>query len=114
MIHTDYRWEVREREGLLLVRLFGEIDHHNAVRLRGDIDELLLGKRPRRLVLDLSGIDFMDSAGIGLLMGRYRLMQELGGVVALKSPTPRVLKMLQLCGMERFMEIDADRKEVKK
>ena len=111
MIHTDYSWEIREREGLLVVRLAGEIDHHNAVRLRGDVDELLLGKRPRRLVLDLSRVDFMDSAGIGFLMGRCRLMRELGGVLAVKSPTPRVQKMLRLCGMERFMEIDTGRKE---
>ena len=114
MIHTDYHWEIREREGLLVVRLAGEIDHHNAVRLRGDVDELLLGKRPRRLVLDLSRVDFMDSAGVGFLMGRYRLMQELGGVLAVKSPTPRVEKMLRLCGMERFMEIDTDRKETER
>lgn len=114
MIHTDYRFEIREREGLLAVRLFGEIDHHNAVRLRSDLDELLLGKKPRRLVLDLSRVEFMDSAGIGFLMGRYRLMQELGGVVALKNPTQRVMKMLLLCGMDRFMEIDTERKETKK
>ena len=113
MIHTDYSWEIREREGLLVVRLAGEIDHHNAVRLRGDIDELLLGKRPQRLVLDLSLVDFMDSAGIGFLMGRYRLMRELGGVLAVKSPGERVEKMLRLCGMERFMEIDTGRKEEK-
>ena len=86
MIHTDYSWEIREREGLLVVRLAGEIDHHNAVRLRGDVDELLLGKRPRRLVLDLSRVDFMDSAGIGFLMGRCRLMRELGGVLNRQPP----------------------------
>ena len=114
MIHTDYRWEIRERDGLLVVRLSGEIDHHNAVRLRSDIDDLVLSKRPRRLVLDLACIDFMDSAGIGFLMGRCRLMQELGGVLALQSPSPRVLKMLRLCGMERMMEIDTGGKEEKK
>jgi len=114
VIHTDYRWEIRERDGLLVVRLFGEIDHHNAVRLRGDVDDLLLGKRPRRLVFDLAHVDFMDSAGMGFLMGRCRLMQELGGVMAVQAPTPRVLKMLRLCGMERFMEIETDRKEAKK
>jgi stage II sporulation protein AA (anti-sigma F factor antagonist) len=47
----------------------------------------------------------MDSAGLGLLMGRYRLMKELGGVVAVERPCERVLRILRLAGMERFFEI---------
>ena len=54
----------------------------------------------------MSLIEFMDSAGLGLLMGRLRLMRETGGVLALARPNERVLKILRLAGMERFMEID--------
>ena len=106
MIHSSYGFETRSREGLLCVYLYGEIDHHSAVSLREELDRHLLRQRPRRLVLDLSRIEFMDSAGLGLLMGRYRLMRELGGVMALSSPNPRVMKILRLAGMERFFDIE--------
>ena len=59
--------------------LSGEIDHHSAVELRRRIDESVLSGTPERLILDFSGVTCMDSSGIGLIMGRWRLMQEQGG-----------------------------------
>lgn len=106
MIQNSYGFDVRSREGLLCVYLYGEIDHHSAVALREDLDRLLWQERPRRFVINLSRIEFMDSAGLGLLMGRYRLVRELGGVMALTAPNPRVMKILRLSGMERFFEIE--------
>ncbi len=108
MFQTEYKLEVRKRDWLLMVRLFGEIDHHSAVYMREELDKLIVMERPRRLVLDLSCIEFMDSAGLGLLMGRLRLMREMGGVMALTRPNERILKILRLAGMERFMEIDGE------
>ena len=108
MLETKYSIEVKKRDWLLMVRLFGEIDHHTAVYLREELDKLILKERPRRLLLDLSCIEFMDSAGLGLLMGRLRLMREIGGVMALTRPNERILKILRLAGMERFMEIDGE------
>ena len=105
MIRTEYRYETQKRDRLLVVRLFGEIDHHSAAGLRAELDELLLKERPARLVLELSHVEFMDSAGLGLLMGRYRLMRELGGVMAIENPNRRIMKILTLAGMERFFEI---------
>ncbi|MBQ3483483.1 MAG: STAS domain-containing protein [Clostridia bacterium] len=105
MIHTEYRYETRSRDRRLFVTLYGEIDHHGAVALREELDALLLRERPARLVLDLAHVEFMDSAGLGLLMGRYRLMRELGGEMAIINPNDRVLKILRLAGMERFFEI---------
>ena len=106
MIKTPYHYEVKGREGLLMIRLYGEVDHHSARPLREELDRLILQKQPRRLVLDLSAIEFMDSSGLGLLMGRLRLMQELRGVMVLENPNPRIRKILRLAGMERFFEID--------
>ena len=107
MIKAGCRFETQKRERLLVVRLFGEIDHHGAVGLREELDHLLLIERPARLLMDLSRVDFMDSAGLGLLMGRLRLVREMGGVMAVRCGG-RVLRILQLSGMERFMEIETD------
>ena len=105
MIHTDYRYETRSRDRLLCVYLYGEIDHHSAVGLREELDALILRERPRRLVFVLEHVDFMDSAGLGLLMGRHRLLQQMGGVIAVSEPNESVMKILRLSGMERFFEI---------
>ena len=75
---------------------------------QAELDELLLKERPARLVLELSHVEFMDSAGLGLLMGRLRLMRDIGGVMALTRPNERIMKILRLSGMERFMEIEGE------
>ena len=107
MIRSNCGFDTNVGEGgLLCVYLRGEIDHHGAVALREDLDRLIMRERPRRLVINLSRIEFMDSAGLGLLMGRYRLVRELGGVTALVAPNVRVMKILHLAGMERFFEIE--------
>ena len=64
---------------IVTVWVSGEIDHHTAVSVRNGIDAVLFEKRPRRLVLDLSAVGFMDSSGLGLIMGRFSVMKELGG-----------------------------------
>lgn len=106
MIRSNYGFEAKTEDGILSVTLHGEIDHHGAVGLREDLDRLIIRERPRKLQLNLSQIEFMDSAGLGLLMGRYRLMREIGGVTAISSPNPRVMKILHLAGMERYFEIE--------
>ena len=69
--------------------LSGEIDHHSAVELRRRIDEAVLAGTPEWLILDFSGVTFMDSSGIGLIMGRWRLMQEQGGRLTVRGfPKP--------------------------
>ncbi|MEG1774675.1 MAG: anti-sigma factor antagonist [Oscillospiraceae bacterium] len=65
----------------LRVLLFGEIDHHSAIEMRRQIDEAAERHRPRNLVLDFGGVTFMDSSGIGLVMGRYKLVGGWGGGV---------------------------------
>ena len=64
--------EFQTEEGILRVMLQGEIDHHSAGPLREQIDCRLEELLPKRLILDFTGVTFMDSSGIGLVMGRVR------------------------------------------
>ena len=112
MIRTSSSFEAEWDSGILTVKVTGEIDHHSAVTLRQGMDALLYEKRPRMTVLDLSGVDFMDSSGLGLIMGRYALQKELGGELTVRNPTPGVLKIIELAGMERLIKIE--RKAVNK
>ena len=95
----------------MTVTLLGDIDHHSAVDLRRDLDRLLYAERPLRLTLDLSSVEFMDSSGLGLILGRLNQMQELGGELRLSSPTPRVERILHLAGLERILPIINKTKE---
>ena len=86
----------------LVARLYGELDHHGAGEVREKIDTAALGESRRRLILDLSGLSFSDSSGVGLIMGRYRLMQSLGGTLTVTGAAPRLQGMLRLAGLDKL------------
>lgn len=106
-----FTYEICEND--LVITLEGEIDHHSAVSVRKDIDELIFDLRPKRVILNLSSISFMDSSGLGLIMGRYSLVKELGGSLLLQSPSVAVMKILSLAGMDKMIKIEASSKEDK-
>lgn len=106
MIKHSGSFEVSAEGKAVVVSLSGEIDHHNATALRTGIDKLICEKRPKKLVLDLANIAFMDSSGLGLIMGRYSLVRELGGELSVRNPSTGVLKICKLAGMERMIRIE--------
>lgn len=108
MIRTTCKLQFSVEGEDLTVRLSGEIDHHAAARVREEIDAQIYRQRPKRTVLELSGIDFMDSAGLGLIMGRISLMRTLGGETVLRRPTEKVLRIVRLAGLERMMKIERE------
>ena len=89
----------------LKIKLRGEIDHHSASSVRTAIDSEIYSKKPRGLVIDMSAVNFMDSSGLGLIMGRYSLMKELGGELIVSDPNPAIEKIMSLAGMERVIKI---------
>ena len=90
---------------ILSIHIRGEIDHHTAASIRQGIDATLFEKRPKALILDLSAVSFMDSSGLGLIMGRYSVMKELGGDMTVWNPSPETRAILTLAGMERLVKI---------
>ncbi len=86
--------------GALIARLYGEIDHHIAPKLRSQIDLKCESLRPARLVLDFKAVSFMDSSGIGLIMGRYRCISLLGGRMEIVNIPPTLKKIITLSGIE--------------
>ena len=100
-------------DGRLTFELSGEIDHHSALFLRQTADELIYKFRPHTVAVDLSKIDFMDSSGLGFIMGRYALLKKLGGGIVLVDPNTRVKKILALAGLERIIKIERTEKNEK-
>ncbi len=86
----------------ITARLSGELDHHTARVMREQIDAAV-GRSPAKLLrLDFSGVGFMDSSGIGLVMGRYRLMQSRGGRLLVVGVSERLLRVMRLAGLQRL------------
>ena len=91
--------------GILIVKPSGEIDHHSAKSLREEIDTALYLYRPSTVIIDLAGIGFMDSSGLGLILGRYTKAKELGGRLILANPAPSVERILNLAGTHKLITI---------
>ena len=89
----------------LTALLSGEIDHHwaaimVAAILREKIDERAAAAAPAILILDFSAVTFMDSSGIGLILGRHKLVSAMGGVVVVQKAPKDIKRMLSIAGIE--------------
>ncbi len=78
--------KIINEDNKVIALLSGEIDHHNAKSLRQDIDFFFVKISRKSLLWIFSEVGFMDSSGIGLVMGRYKLMQEIGGNLVVRNP----------------------------
>lgn len=85
--------------------VLGDVDHHSAKKLRQLIDSEIFIAHPETVCMDLSKVEFMDSSGLGLILGRYQTATELGIDFKIVSPTERVMKILRLAGCEKILEI---------
>lgn len=93
------------KENALTVRLNGEIDHHSARDVRGEIDRQILFYKPDVVVLDLGQVGFMDSSGLGLIMGRYNRITELGGILKIGNPGRSAVRMMKMSGADKLIPI---------
>ena len=99
--------EFKEMDKLLCIQITEEIDHHTTEKLRRKMDYEITRFMPRKVVLDFSKVTFMDSAGIGLLIGRYKLAKMLGGSSKIINANQSVKKVLEMSGVVRIIELDA-------
>lgn len=111
MIRNEVPVGYEERADGVTVRIGGEIDHHSAVAVRTGIDAYLAGKQPKKVYLELSDVNFMDSSGLGLIMGRFALVKRYGGELAVLDPSPAVIKIIKLAGMDRLIPLRKTKEE---
>ena len=86
--------------------LDGEIDHHTASVIRNEIDASVEKNMPTLLVLDFRDVSFMDSSGIGLVMGRYNLLKPIGASLHVTNTSPQIGKVMKLAGLDRLAKLD--------
>ena len=87
----------------IIVRLSGELDHFCAQSVRRELDALLRDESIRCLILDFSTLTFMDSSGIGVILGRYRLLRDRGGTVAVIHMNQHIARIFHMSGMDRVI-----------
>lgn len=97
--------EHERRRDTVLVKVSGELDHCSAKGIRRELDELIKDPQVKKLVLDLKDMPFMDSSGIGVILGRYRTLSMRGGKVAVKNMNPQVQRVFALSGMAEIIQV---------
>jgi len=98
-VTTKYRGNV------LVVNLKGELDHHTAENLRKTVEHELDKEIAQHLLLNLSGLKFMDSSGLGVILGRYRRVSAQGGRVAACALHPHVARLYELAGLPKIIPV---------
>lgn len=93
-----------KKKNALTVRLSGELDHSVVTAIRGELDALIAQADVKKLIFDLKGLEFMDSSGIGLIIGRYKLMARRGGSVAVCGPDKRIDQLFRMAGIYQLVE----------
>ena len=89
----------------LLLELKGELDHHGARDAMREMELAIDAALPRRLVLDLAGVTFMDSSGIALILRTERRMRALGGRAAVLNPGRQPLRVIDASGIDRLIQV---------
>ena len=89
--------------GTLLAKVMGEIDHHTAKGIRDGIDSALCAHSPEHLIIDLSEVTFMDSSGLGLVLGRYTKATEAGISFRVCGASQRIATMFDMAGLDRII-----------
>ena len=94
------------RDGAVTAALCGEIDHHGAKTVMGELEEIISTRLPRALTLDLSGVTFMDSSGIAVLLRARRGMEGLGGTLRVAHIPAQPRRVLDAAGIGRLVTLE--------
>lgn len=97
--------KITRRKDTLVVKVDGELDHHNSKTIRENVDIEIKEGSIRKLLFDFSDLTFMDSSGIGIIMGRFHLMSMYGGRVAIKNAPEYVKKIIAMSGLSDIVDI---------
>ncbi len=89
--------------GRITAALYGDIDHHAAREYREMLDDIISRSRPELLVLDFENVGFMDSSGIGLILGRMRAVQAVGGEILIKNASREIADVIKISGLSSLV-----------
>ncbi|BBN98985.1 MULTISPECIES: anti-sigma F factor antagonist [Sporolactobacillus] len=100
--------ELEVKYGVLCIRLEGELDHHTADELREKVNRVMDEQMVQHILLNLGNLTFMDSSGLGVILGRYKRISGLGGEMVVCSISPAVRRLFELSGMFKILRLETD------
>lgn len=103
-METEYQRENK----VLILKITEELDHHMVERIRRESDYEIERHIPRKVVFDFERVNFMDSAGIGLILGRYKNISMLGGKLEVINVTQSINKILIMSGISKLIAINKE------
>lgn len=98
-------FSILRRKDKLIVKIEGELDHHNSKAIRENVDIEIKAGTVKTLVFDFTDLSFMDSSGIGIIMGRFQLMNLYGGNVVIENAPEYVKKIIYMSGLRDIVKI---------
>lgn len=97
-----------QEDKLLLLQITEEIDHHTTEDIRRKADNEITRHMPRKVIFDFNNVTFMDSAGIGMLIGRYKIVKTFGGNIEMINVKPSIRKIFEMSGVLKIVPIRKD------
>ncbi|MGM7721308.1 anti-sigma F factor antagonist [uncultured Metabacillus sp.] len=98
--------ELDVKEAVLCIRLSGELDHHAAEELRSKVTETLAANPIKHIVLNLEKLTFMDSSGLGVILGRYKQIKATGGEMVVCAISPAVKRLFDMSGLFKIIRLE--------
>ena len=95
-----------QEDKLLILEITEEIDHHTTENIRRVADNEITRYMPRKVILDFHNVSFMDSSGIGMILGRYKMIKMLGGTLEMKNVGKSVKKIFDMSGITKICPIE--------
>lgn len=95
---------VHVKNKTLIASLKGDLDHHSAKEVKDMIEEVIKNRGTENLIFDLSNLSFMDSSGIGVVVGRYKLVSNMGGRVAIIRGSSSIDRLLKMSGITKIID----------
>lgn len=99
--YLEFSVSVRAAEDATVVEVHGDLDCYTAPKLRTVLEEM--ADRPRRVILDVGSIDFIDSTGLGVLVGGVKRFRQQGGDMVLRSPNARTARLFEVTGVSELL-----------
>lgn len=93
------------KQGVLIVRLEGELDMHSANEFRQTVDNALDSSEAKHILLNLDGVNFIDSSGLGVILGRYKRVSVFNGQILAVSIHPQIAKIFELAGLFKIIRV---------